>query len=376
LIIPILTWSCEVVHGQKLFRDSTLTLSELKLTNAPAFSLLDISPSSIETTPTTKTIGISIANAINQGNGVPQNLAIEVTPFWLFKHKKMTDYKYFGVNKDYKKNSPLSQARFFSISLAVINKDSTTNIGTLANHNVGFGVRTTVIKCYSKSSLKSIRNAKYNWYNSQMNFLLQHKAMAVTTAQIDSFEKGLYKWQREEDKSDYGDTIKTIMQAKPLFALDAAFATNLAFDSNSMNSSRISKTGLWANAVLSIDLTEDNPGTNYLNIYAIGRYINTSDSIDAAGKYVSYNLVDFGGKTEFQLGKISIAYEYIQRYSSDNSTKVTFKSVGIIQYKIKDGLFITGSIGQNFTDIRYLNNRVTTLGLNWGFADGVVKLKD
>src|SRR4029077_4512415 len=73
-------------------QDTTLKLQDISLSNAPAFSLLDISPSSIEHPAATKAFAVSVVNTFVRSNGIPQNYALELTPFWFIAHPRMTNY--------------------------------------------------------------------------------------------------------------------------------------------------------------------------------------------------------------------------------------------------------------------------------------------
>lgn len=350
-------------------RDNSLKIQDLQLSNAPAFNLLDVSPSSIDNVASTKAFSTSVINTLNQGNGIPQNYALEFTPFWYMKHKHYTSYKYFGIDTSLAaKSLPFSQARLWSVSFAFINKDSTTNVGKLQNHNAGIGVRTTLIQIQKKYVRNNIERLSGNWYYSLRDFLTAIAPNIPTREQLDSFSSS---------KINYGDSIKSFMQEKPFFALNAAAATNMTFDNNSFGSNRINRTGIWIDANLSIDLNKKSAGpintasTNYFNLSVLGRYINDKDSLDNNGKFINATLIDYGMKAEFQFGKFSIAYEYIKRISNKKNIQDTYKSVGLVHYKVKDGVFITGGFGQNFSTH---NNLITTIGINWGISNGQEKI--
>ncbi len=65
-------------------------------------------------------------------------------------------------------------------------------------------------------------------------------------------------------------------------------------------------------------------------------------------------MVYYGIKAEFQFDKISFAFKYIRRTSSIKNIPDTYKSVGLLQYKIGDGLFLTGAFGRNFSSANNL----------------------
>lgn len=102
---------------------------------------------------------------------------------------------------------------------------------------------------------------------------------------------------------------------------------------------------------------------SYVNLYALGRYASDGTTI-INGRYTVQSFFDFGGKLEFEFKNISVAYEYI--YRADDITN-TFRSNGIVRYKVSDRLFFSGAFGKNFGED---NNLISLLGLNWGLTSG------
>jgi hypothetical protein len=337
--------------------DNKLKLQDLNLTNAPAFSLTDVSPSSIESPTTTKAFSTSIVNSFNQSNGIPQNYAIEFTPFWFTQHPHITNYQYFGIHPDGTNNS-FSQARFFALSFAIINKDTATNVGKFGNHNAAFGIRTTLIRVMGYTARKKIVGFAAGWDNLLKAQLDSLNGLPPTVAQLDALR----------GKIKYADSIKKYMTQVPVFSLDIAAASNLNFPNNSFSSNHLSRAGVWVNANLALDLKDHKESSSScIKFSGIARYIYASDSLTIKKNYVSTNFIDIGLKTEMQLGNISLAYEYINRSSSNQSITGSYKSVGLLHYKIKDGVFLTGAFGQNFASS---NNLITSLGINWGISNG------
>ena len=349
--------------------DSSLKLEDFQLTNAPGFSLLDVSPSSIERPVTTKAFSASVINSLNQSTGIPQNYAVEFTPFWFFKHPKLSALKYYGLSDDGNaKNKAFSSVKFLSVSFALISNPSGTT-SQLAAHNLSFGFRTTILKLYTKKTRTKLSRVNEAWVTAlrvaSRNLSPSYNANP-TANDADILEA---KVQHKH----YGDSVKKYLQDKPWFSFDAASALNLAFNNNNYSSNRVNRIGIWANANLSIDISNKNPGSgkNYFNVYAIGRYLQNSDSLNTDGSYLSINFIDYGAKAELEFNNLSFAYEYIRRATSKPGVPNTFKSVGLIKYKIKDGLFLTGAFGQNFTAN---NNLITVLGINWGISNGTEKV--
>lgn len=345
-------------------KDNTLKLSDIQLSNAPAFNILDISPSSIQRPASTKAFTTNVLS--NLTNGIPQNYAMEVTPFWFMKHPHLNTSGYMGINTPdtftsgkvkYNQNI-FNSLKFASVSAALVNKDSSTNAGRLANHNLGFGVQTTVLAVYRQTDLKNIYEKALRWKQA----INTPGAGPSTGADLNTFEA---------NTQPLIDSLKEALKAKPLFSIDFAGATNIAFDSNTIKSNRLNRTGLWLNFNLSLPLVA-NSNDNYFNLSGVTRYIFAKDSLNDNKQYIKTNYFDFGAKAEFSFRNLSLAYEYIRRTSSAATVTASFRSVGLIQYKLSDGLFLTGAFGQNFG---VNNNLFTALGLTWGISNGQEKLE-
>jgi hypothetical protein len=354
-------FSYQLVCGQTK-QDNSIKLQDIQVTNAPAFSLLDVSPSSIESPCSTKAFSASIVDAVAESSGIPQNYAMEFTPFWFISHLHYTNFKYFGISPA-GMNLPFSQARLFAVSFALINKDSVTNIGKLGNHNASLGFRTTLLHINSPAVNRRILELNREWDQALAGGADSLSVTLPTQHELDSMAASLH----------YADTIRQYLLAKPLFSMDAAAASNLSFVNNSFSSQRLSRSGVWLNSNLSINLCKRNPGKDYLTLSVMTRYIYARDSLDSKGRFLPSQIFDLGFKTEFQLGNILLDYEYVYRQNKVAGKRAdTYKSVGLIHYRIRDGLCITGAVGQNFSTI---NNLIATLGLNLGISNGKEKIE-
>lgn len=106
--------------------------------------------------------------------------------------------------------------------------------------------------------------------------------------------------------------------------------------------------------------TETSKIEKRLNFYAVARYMQDKTVYDVANGFSKTNNYDFGGKIELVYNKFSIGYEFIYRSSDlDN----TYRSNGIINYKVSDSVYINAAFGKNYGD---KDNLISFLGLNWG----------
>ncbi len=135
--------------------NQSVELKDLQIPSSPAFILLDIAPTSIERPTSVKALGTSVLNNINQNNGMPQNFAFEVTPYWFIKHKNMTARKFWGINTN-GSSEIFSALNQFNLSFAFVQKDLTDSLKLKNPSNIALGVRTTLIRYISRQTRKDI----------------------------------------------------------------------------------------------------------------------------------------------------------------------------------------------------------------------------
>ena len=358
-LILFILFGVNLSFAQEL--DTTLTLTDMEIPTSPGFILLDQAPSSIERPNNPKAFAVSILNSFTESNGLPKNYAVEFTPFWFFKHKKMSVLKYAGYNE--KKQRPFSSLKMVSLSMAYINQAD--SISTSPINNISVGARTNILKIRSKENLNAIATANSNAVNQLriIDSIIVDRIGPGDPIDPEGYkEKQLALMIFLQDSLDLNNKIAEALEQKPVFAIDYAIAYNTFFTNNDISTQQFGRFGTWLTFNLALKLNEDN--TNYLNIYAIGRYLQDGASRDSLGAYTLQTFYDFGGKVEFELSKFSLGFEYI--YRSNNSIE-TYRATGQLKYRISDNLFLTGAFGKNFGDS---NNLVSLLGINWGFSTG------
>lgn len=361
--------AANILFAQQI--SSTLTLKDIEIPTSPGFILLDQAPSSIERPNSPKAFAVSALNSFTESSGLPKNYAVEFTPFWFFKHPNMNVLKYAGYNE--KKQRPFSSLRMVSLSMAFINQ--TDSLSLSPTNNISIGARTNIFKIRSKDNLKTISDAN----SSSVGYLKKINELIVDRIGLaDPLDPEGYKKKHLELLLFFQDSLKNDISAahsklseaiiqKPVFAIDFAIAYNTIFTNNDFSTQQFGRFGTWLTLNYSQKLNKDN--SNYLNFYAIARYLQDGTSKDNIGEFVIQDFYDFGGKIEFELNKFSLGYEYI--YRSNNSIE-TNRSTGQLKYRIADNVLLTGAFGQNFGDN---NNLVSMLGINWGISTGIEKAK-
>lgn len=163
------------------------------------------------------------------------------------------------------------------------------------------------------------------------------------------------------------------MEEFPIFQLDGAFAYSDALPNNQSNNRRFNRSGFWLNAAINLSGLDEPNLNDKLTLMVSTRFI--SDNIlepASINTFKRENAFDFGYKLEYSLKQLSISIEHLNRTYSSNSSYNTERTVAVLQYKINDDLYFTGTYGKNFGEV---NNQFTLFGLNYGFGKSSLKLE-
>ena len=348
-----------ISYGQ--YKES-ITLKELEVPESPAMTLLDESPSIVNRPNSPRAFILSIVNSF-QGDysGLPRNYAVEFTPFWFFSHEKMNFFRYAGLTE--KGMNPFSAIKMTSISIAYINKDGKDEQPTTSN--ISIGLRTTLLRFYGNDYHQQLIEA--NLYSQgRLKRLRDAQRAAGATQSLLTDNPKLYHQilKRVLDSVANSDSLLEMvskLKEKPLFAIDGAVAYNAYFTDNDFSSNTSGRFGAWVTLNYAQKFSKNS--TNYINLYGVGRFISDNRPTDDDLKMERREYFDFGGKLEFEFDKLTLGYEFIRRVSDGEGT---YRSSGLLKYKISDELYITGAFGRNFGDS---DNLITLLGINWGLGN-------
>ncbi|UYQ94127.1 hypothetical protein MKQ68_03350 [Chitinophaga horti] len=344
-----------------------LDLSNLKPPVSPGFTILDVSPAAIERPKTIREFTVSTTSLFDNGLSIPKNFAFEFAPGWMLNNKGYTFYQITGLNKVGKalKENVFSDAKFASLSIAsVYNEDSVSTPTLAANSNhISYGAKVNLIKVYGKKRL------------ALMNIFLED-AMDSTSAVLEDIDPdepaaGQANALRAKTKAAW-DKLKDLRSIRPLFQMQFAAASSLAFPDN--KGGRHQRTGVWTNIGFSFPLTNLGKDAtlesanaflsnkNFINLIALARCTNAS--FDSLYLPDNRSVIDLGARAEFELDRLMIGVEYVYRNGNNDFVK-TDRVAGMIEYRIWENLYVVGSFGRNFGEY---NNVISMLGLNMGFG--------
>lgn len=200
--------------------DKSVTIDTVRPVLAPAFTLLDISPSSVESPDTPKALAASLVDAIDdENNFLRRNLAIEFAPYWLFDHPGLTFDGY------YYPKPILTILQNASLSIATSELKDVANSSGVADEegdmvkgtSLGIGFRTLILDGRPSTELEGRKNSLVKQMDGALtfeielyDFIEETKVYKITTKSLEDMKGELEKFKSarpgkpEEKHEEYG----------------------------------------------------------------------------------------------------------------------------------------------------------------------------
>jgi hypothetical protein len=362
--------------------NSDVKLKELAVPKAPAFKLLDISPTQIESPTSPKQFALGVAQSFNDSLGWPKNYSMEFTPYWWLNPSNKNVYDFLGLKtttdalgaKNIVGENAFSGLKLTSVSTAFINQDMIPDGKKQSQKIFSVGIHSTVIKIHSKDYAARLASRLAEWNAAAQNEL----DVALANQPPDS-PMVIYQayWQKFTDlkpttTGKIFEAINDLINEKPLFSLDIA----AAYASYGINDSiwRTGRAGVWStvSSYLPLKLDNDKVNKNYFAFFLYFRFLQDNFAPATGNLTKKSSCTDIGGKLELQFDKLSFGYEVIHRNYTKPGIDRGNRNVGVINYQLGDNLYINGAFGKDFG---ITNKLISCLGINWGFGNEKVKLQ-
>ena len=378
--------------GDLLAQAGNVELKDLKVPVAPAFSLLDFSPKAIESPGTIKAFTVNLVTNAALSGGLPRNFAFEFAPYWFFRHPDMSIYRYYGLGTVKRqtdagvesfafapKKNIFYGLRSTSLSFGSVFKDSSAALPVNVNY-IGYALRSNVINVRSGRLDKALASGIEN-----VNAALQNVQLAAIAKcgnlegmeRIDCIGKFIEQ-SKDSILQSARDRFESIANARPRFSMDVALASSTAFGNNTFSNHKTYRTGGWVTlayyqplvsaAEVNKDIRNLLDSKNYFNAFFLFRTLRENATADFK-TFAAQTLTDYGGRAELEFARFSLSVESIKRINQRNKNLNTSRTVGIVQYRINNNLFLLGTFGKDFGTI---NNIVSLFGLNWGFGENAL----
>ncbi len=126
--------------------EETSEFDKIRTPDSPAFVLLGVSPTQIQRPTTPKELAASLSSFVTAGGSitVPNNLALEVAPYWLWSHSRLT-------SDEYRKAGFANVFRDLTVSLATSSTPMVAG-ATTSDTNLGAGLRARIYDGYARHS--------------------------------------------------------------------------------------------------------------------------------------------------------------------------------------------------------------------------------
>ena len=376
-------------HAQEV--NNAVKLKDLAVPNSPAFIIADITPSLVQTPNTPKSFVFGLAQSYQQsGDGFPQNYSAEFAPYWWLKPKDRNVYTMLGLKTTVDANkvvtavngeNPFSGLKFTSISMAFLKKDLIPDTIKTAQKIFSVGVRSTVIKLYQKSHSEMLKKKINEWHETAQ------KELRLIMDPIDEIDRDntlsdLQKLKKKTDLLKRVANVKTtgtaeqlreindIINQKPIFSMDiaAAYAVYGVGDT----SWRSGRSGIWTtlSSYIPLNVGGGAINKNYFNLNFSLRYLFDNFHKNQKGIIEKSNSIDVGGKLALEFDQFNIGFESLYRFNNGVANSEN-RTLGIINYKVADNLYIQGAFGKNFN---VSDKLIALFGINWGFGSETVNL--
>jgi hypothetical protein len=366
--------------GRVAAQTETVTLKDLTVPTSPAFVITDISPTLVQNPATPKAFVLGVAQSYQQsGTGFPNNYSAEFTPYWWIKLHGRSVYNAQGIHSAEGKTdkwveNPFSGLKYTSISTAFVNKDMIPDTAKTTQKVFAVGIHTTLLKIHGKGYAQELGGSIARWHSAAQEEIRNYQKMLIELAKLGSDPKDSVERKKIIAKFSQKETpgilenINNLIARKPLFNLDIAGAYS-AYGVTDQEA-RTGRVGAWTTLSSYIPLSTQGDNKNYFEVTASARYLSDHFQKNKQDQIVRADNTDVGGKAGFAFSQLSIGVESLYRHTKGISGG-SVRTVGIINVKLAENLYINGAFGKDFAGP---NKLISAFGINWGFGKEKVDL--
>jgi hypothetical protein len=358
------------------------TISELSAPTSPAFVLLGLAPASVDRPDSSKALIVNAFSDLAESDGLPQDYALEVTPFWMKSNRTLsfTEYQNPGL-------AAIWQQLRISVATAPMRgaDESADSIGTKLA--VGFNTKifngrpnptmqASLERLFAENTrllaadreLEGIEET-LETRREELEGLTENAKRADLIAIIGEIEKTLTKKQAEIDGIEAG-IMRRSLEVQSLDAERVGFFLTVAggqvwdFADDDTRNASANRMGLWVTPAYRVLRCASCEAS--FDFIGVARMLKDPD-IDA--------MIDFGGRLVWRVNtRFSTSFELLRRKAPDTfganeeSIQDSNRTAALLEYRIQDDLILFGTFGQDFEKATGAKPLVTLLGMNFGFG--------
>ena len=364
---------CVVIAGpcfaQDLPKAKQVTIDDLSAPHSPAFTLLDVTPSSVDRPDNPKTFAVNLINKIASGHGLPENYALQVAPYWLASHSALT----FEQHQRPSIGQSLKQS--FLVSLATVPMPGETSSSDPIGTRLGLGFRTYIKNGRPNPALEA-KVAKLADANGKIldrwNELV--KLGTPPDEQIKILDQHKDEFAKLEATAQKAALDVQALDAERVgFFFAAAGGQTWAFTGDDVSNGKAEKFGFWLTPSYRYKGCDENGQSckvSSVDFIAVARVLTENDK----NKWDAGTRLVLRANKEFYLSFEALGRKDDSQPSTSQSKN--FRSVAMIEYRIDTNIILYGSFGRDFKKDNGVPPLVSLFGLNWGFGNKPVLTAD
>lgn len=318
--------------------------------DAPAFTLLGISPTQIDRPSAPTQVAVSLGTLAASGG------AVEIAPYWLWSHPRLTLAEY-GAGAG-------QLVRNVSVSLGTSATDADAEAGTGASTLVAIGVRTTATFGADTSACQQQSDDARAAASAEAITSLPGYAAAAQIADPAARQQRLDELKRGQVAAAADEAATSCIAAGGAahgLALELAAATSVNFVDDELAGRRLGGSAAWAS------LAYRGRAASVIALARLRR-----DRVAGGRQYV---LVP-GARGVYASGRLAASLEAIaqtQLLRSDAVAAVTttYRATVALDVRVAEATWLTLSFGKDFGDDS--SGKLFSLAnLKWGFGDPAI----
>lgn len=320
----------------------TVQIDDLRAPTSPAFVLLDVTPASVERPANPKPFALNLIHKLATSNGLPQNYALDVAPYWLSSHP--------GLSFDQYQRPTIGQsiAQTFSLSVATTPlpaaQSGTGTAAATGGTRLGAGIRANVWNGRPNPKLEALIDQLEGINNKILD--------APAGANIDALKADAMKVTLE---------IQALDAQRVGFFLTVAAAQVWNYPGDNVKAAQDDRRGFWLTPAYRFRACGGGGSSCDAFFDAIG----VARALRDPGKDTQW---DVGGRLLWQPSKeLNVSIEALRRRGVPNAAGSN-RTVGMLEYRINQDMALYGSFGQDFAKDSGIQPLVSLLGLNLGFG--------
>jgi hypothetical protein len=343
--------------------DSVPDVASLRAPATPAFVLLGISPSDVARPQTPGDLALSFANSGSSVSRLPEDLAIEVSPYWLARHSRLT------WRSDSVRSLASSVARTFALSFGTTEKGTEANRST----NLGVGARAMLLSGrLSDTTMKLLRAVDssaavgghiFNRYRlaetRRIDALVAAELQPCVVISVPADREAcaarvVQKYQPMRDSvvaavranPDFQAELAKVDKAIDNFSLareglfwEVAGGAVWDFASGVWAHGRRARTGAWT--TLSYEGGKLGDRTTWAPVL-VARYLKEDTT-------ASLDIFDVGGRLVASGQTYALSVELVHRFwSGDDAPNSQHRLSGMLEYKLREDAWLFAAMGRDY----------------------------